>query len=112
MSEIIKFEEKQNKVKEIPAGATFTINGQVTDKGTLKNRVVIPTDGLSEKAIEDMISYQKRFVIAQAVDEAMKRVQADDSLKDKPFTLTINPQELKPDENGYALETTLELGVP
>ena len=71
---------------------------------------MLPTAGLPEKEIGAMVNYNKRYVIAQAVDESMKRIQSDENLKDKPITLTIS-QELKPDDMGYKLETTIELGV-
>ena len=110
MSKIIEFEEKLNKLEEIPAGSTFTIIGQIGDQGMLKTKMVLPTAGLPEKEIGAMVNYNKRYVIAQAVDESMKRIQSDENLKDKPITLTIS-QELKPDDMGYKLETTIELGI-
>ena len=98
-------------MKTIPAGAKLKILCN-TEYPTATFQKVLPK--VPQDQYESMIEYQKRYLLAQAIDEILQNLKANNpELLSKPLTFTVHPSEViqQPLTGDATLKCEIQLGI-
>lgn len=79
----------------IKSGGNIKLLGSV-ENNVLRNEHMLPK--VPSEQVKDVITYHKRYAVAQGVDMILKRAEEDEDLKGKPIVIVVHPQQITHDK--------------